>query len=333
MDITEILEQHGLTINTQDHCLCYGLSLDEAAKLPKTTTFIAPWRADFLNMIKNNDHVYPDFSSTEKDQFDRAFLKLGKHKARDINTALLLYERLKKGGQLFIYGHKTIGAASFYKNFSKYFQLEAKINKNHHILFWLTKGETQQALDLLWQPNQKFMNFETAPGVFSHGHIDEASFLLKDTLPKIAFSKTADFGSGWGYLSTQIFKQTSEIDLYEADYEALKLAKGNMNQHLALDNHDPTAVNYFWHDITLEPIIAAYDTIISNPPFHSGTTQNIALGQTFLITAAKALKRGGTLYLVANRHLAYEKTLKCYFSHFQYLQQTNRFKVIEAKKI
>ena len=50
-----------------------------------------------------------------------------------------------------------------------------------------------------------------------------------------------------------------------------------------------------------------------NPPFHDGGTEDQALGQAFIRRAAEALRPGGTLWLVANRHLPYEATLSAAF--------------------
>ena len=69
-----------------------------------------------------------------------------------------------------------------------------------------------------------------------------------------------------------------------------------------------------------------------NPPFHTGKETTSSLGQAFIDKAAKILKPGGDLYLVANNHLPYEFQLKHLFSSFELVKQENGFKVIHATK-
>src|SRR5690606_20172087 len=56
------------------------------------------------------------------------------------------------------------------------------------------------------------------------------------------------------------------------------------------------------------------------------------LGQRFIEVAAQALRPGGRLFLVANRHLPYEATLARAFTGVQVLAQGGGFKVVEALK-
>ena len=51
------------------------------------------------------------------------------------------------------------------------------------------------------------------------------------------------------------------------------------------------------------------DFVVMNPPFHDGGAEDRLLGQTFIRQAAIMLRRGGLLWVVANRHLPYEAVL------------------------
>jgi 16S rRNA (guanine1207-N2)-methyltransferase len=131
----------------------------------------------------------------------------------------------------------------------------------------------------------------------------------------------ADLGAGWGYLSNAALEKApriSRIDLFEADSRALACARKNVAA--------PQAA-FHWHDVTTG-IPETYDHIITNPPFHTGQAKDVDLGRAFLTVAAKSLKRGGTLHLVANRQLPYEAHLESLGLRSRLIAETHGFKVI-----
>lgn len=65
---------------------------------------------------------------------------------------------------------------------------------------------------------------------------------------------------------------------------------------------------FHWHDVT-KGLPECYDVVIMNPPFHIGRDQKAELGLSFLTAASRGLRRGGRLFLVANRRLPYESHL------------------------
>ena len=79
--------------------------------------------------------------------------------------------------------------------------------------------------------------------------------------------------------------------------------------------------------------IGNYDVIISNPPFHAqGAADRPDIGRAFIAAAAEALRPGGRLWMVANRHLPYESVLDARFGTVRIVTQTYGFKIIEAVK-
>ena len=152
--------------------------------------------------------------------------------------------------------------------------------------------------------------------------------MLAEALPADLRGRVADFGAGWGYLSLQVLarcRQVTALDLYEADARALALADDNL-----ADAHLP--VHCHWHDVA-RGVGERFDAIVCNPPFHAlGRGDRPDIGRAFIAAAANALKQGGQLWLVANRHLPYEQALGDGFVQVNTIAQSGGFKIVHAVK-
>lgn len=167
------------------------------------------------------------------------------------------------------------------------------------------------------------------PGVFAWDRLDPGSALLIDALPADLQGRAADLGAGVGALSVELLRRCpgiTALDLFEAEARALALARANV-EALAPD----IPVGYHWHDVP-RGIPGRYDTIVMNPPFHTGRAADPSLGLGFIAAASAALAPGGRLLLVANRHLPYEAALGAGFASVQRLREADGFKVVDARK-
>lgn len=292
---------------------------------------LQPLRPDYLKLQKygfNTCARVPEDLSA-----NGGLLLLGKHKGRNEEWFAQLLHHVKPDGLIAVCGDKRLGVDSFRKWVGSRFEVIDRMSKNHAVVFWLKRPAvlTDVEIDSL-RPSSKLIDdmYETSAGMFSHGEIDKGSALLVPHMNGILFGKVADFGAGWGYLSSQALinsSKTQQIDLYEADYEALEAAKVNLGK-----SETTVPLSYFWHDLTSEKITEIYDTVIMNPPFHEGRITEPGLGQAFIAAAASRLKPGGRLLMVANRQLPYEITLKQLFRNVIQLADGNGFKIIEARK-
>ncbi|MDC7675729.1 class I SAM-dependent methyltransferase [Asticcacaulis machinosus] len=164
--------------------------------------------------------------------------------------------------------------------------------------------------------------FLSRPGLFAWDRIDAGSRRLVETLPPLT-GKGADLGAGFGYLTAEIFARhagVTHISLYEAEQRAVDLARQNLTDR---------SVDVHWHDVT-SGINGEFDFIVSNPPFHIDRADKHDLGKAFIRAAASALKPKGAFYMVANRHLPYEDTLKTAFKVVKILADDGAYKVFEA---
>ncbi len=115
----------------------------------------------------------------------------------------------------------------------------------------------------------------------------------------------------------------SHLDLVDNDRRAVEAARRNVI--------DPKA-QIHWADAQSAPDLSGLDFVVMNPPFHDGGAEDKALGQAFIRRSGQILRKGGVLWLVANRHLPYEGVLSTQFSKVALKAEAGGFKVYEARK-
>ena len=170
--------------------------------------------------------------------------------------------------------------------------------------------------------------FVSRPGLFSWDRIDAGSALLAEHLPRDLAGHGADLGCGYGYLAAEVLARAPEVralDLYEAEARALDLARINLQAGRAVP------LGFLWHDVAAG-LVGSYDFIVTNPPFHHGRADQPEIGRAFITAAAGALRPGGRLFLVANRHLPYEATLATHLRDVHKRDERDGYKVLEGIK-
>lgn len=198
-------------------------------------------------------------------------------------------------------------------------------NINQEKIDLYIKKASQQKIDMNGQ------EFTTQPGIFGWDKIDKGSQLLLENLPSDLKGIGADFGCGYGYLSFEILKNNPKIKkLYalEANHDALSCAQENLRQY-----EGDVDIEYGWVDLKQpQEGIESLDWIVMNPPFHEGKKTDENAGLAFITQAVKVLKKEGVLYMVANAHLPYEKTLEKLFSSVTKTCEEQGYKIFIARK-
>ena len=270
-------------------------------------------------------------------RFDAALCLLTKHKAESLANVARAWAMLEPGGVLVCCGAKDSGAASVEKQLRQALgELEGGLSKSHCRVFWARKtAEAMPALLTGWLAEGEARlvpetGFVSRPGLFGWNKVDEGSRLLAEHMPARLSGAVADLGAGWGYLTTELLRRcpkATRIDLYEAEWLALEAARENVGR---LSPAIPIGFN--WQDVTAPGIPRrSYDRVVTNPPFHAGKATEHDLGRAFILAAAEALRPGGTMLLVANRHLPYEAVIEQKFRGKAVLAESSAFKVIEAR--
>ncbi|MBC2834627.1 class I SAM-dependent methyltransferase [Paragemmobacter straminiformis] len=224
------------------------------------------------------------------------------------------------GGPVTVDGQKTDGIDAVLKDLRARVALSESLSKAHGKLAVFPAGDN--LADWAARPAQ-VDGFTTVPGVFSADGIDPGSAVLAAALPADLKGHVADLGAGWGYLSRVVLSRAGvkSCHLVEAEAEALDCARLNVTDERAA---------FHWADATTWKAPRMLDHIVMNPPFHTGRGADPALGVAFLAAAARNLSPQGVLWLVANRHLPYDRTLTTLFRDVTEIGGSSAYRLTRA---
>lgn len=259
--------------------------------------------------------------------YPAALVQITKSRAGTMSAIAEALGHIPPGGLLMVDGQKDEGIEAIVKQLRLVFEVDGVMSKSHGKLVWLRRPAEMppQVVEWIVAPEPGEHGYLTMPGGFSVDGPDRGSELLVALLPELK-GRVADWGAGWGYIAGEILAEQDTIDsldLIEADHAMLDAAKINID--------DPRAA-FHWADVTRFTPDAPYDAILCNPPFHTGRRADPGLGRAFIQSAARNLASKGRFFMVANRHLPYEDTLKAVFGTGRMLGELEGYKIYEAAK-
>ena len=104
---------------------------------------------------------------------------------------------------------------------------------------------------------------------------------------------------------------------------------------LTLETNFPDASNltHFYHSNCLEQVQHNnVDVVLCNPPFHQQNTITDHIAWQMFNDAKQALRIGGELRIVGNRHLGYHEKLKRIFGGYKQVASNNKFVILSSIK-
>jgi len=227
------------------------------------------------------------------------------------------------GGLVLVDGQKTDGVDAALRDLRGRVAVSAPVVKAHGRIFGFAAGP--ELADWAARPTVIEGGFQTLPGVFSADAPDRGSVLLAAALPDRLAGRVIDLGAGWGFLARAVLARSgvTALDLVEAEAAALDCACANIS--------DPRA-RFHWADaIRFQPDHKA-DAVVCNPPFHTSRAADPALGVAFLQAATRMLAPHGTLWLVANRALPYDRALTALFHEVEPIGGDGAYRLTRAAR-
>ncbi|WP_405560298.1 methyltransferase [Streptomyces canus] len=167
-------------------------------------------------------------------------------------------------------------------------------------------------------------------GVFCADRLDIGTRFFLQHLPKSRGSqRIVDLGCGNGVVGTAMALANPEAEMLFVDesFQAVASAEGTYQA-----NGLPGDAEFRVGDGLAEVPAGSVDLVLNNPPFHSHQATTDATASRMFTGARRALRPGGELWVVGNRHLGYHVKLRKLFGNSELVAGGPKFVVLKAVK-
>ncbi len=255
-------------------------------------------------------------------------------KGREVGRRLIraATRALKVGGRLYIGGANRGGVKSLIDDARAVIgeMNVIKIKAAHRVAV----GVRGEALDLSDEPEftehtatvrDQTWRYASSPGVFAWDRLDDGSRVLIETMQLKPTDTVLDLGCGNGLvgLAASLADRVVSVDASALAVEATRRT---------YEINRVTKAEALISDCGSAVFDRSFEVVVTNPPFHQGVGTEYVVARQFVIDAAHVLKPGGTLWLVANRFLRYEREMADRFADVRVAYEDNRFRVLAAVK-
>ncbi len=163
------------------------------------------------------------------------------------------------------------------------------------------------------------------PGAFADDRLDVGAEALIAGMQVDPGARTLDLGCGTGLVGLAAIRRGAEVHLTDVSARAVASARRTLAA-----NGFPDAPVCLSHGATVFDT-GAFDAVVTNPPFHQGHGIDFDVARLFIRDAARVLRPGGQLYLVANRFLKYGPWIEEHFEDVGVAWEDDRFRVWGGK--
>lgn len=167
-------------------------------------------------------------------------------------------------------------------------------------------------------------------GVFCADRLDIGTRFFLGRLPygRAGGRRVVDLGCGNGVVGTAlaVADPDAEVVFVDESYQAVASAEETYqaNAHGTAEFRVGDGMEGFAPD--------SVDLVLNNPPFHSHQATTDATAGRMFGGARRALRPGGELWVVGNRHLGYHVTLRRIFGNSELVASDAKFVILRAVK-
>ena len=165
---------------------------------------------------------------------------------------------------------------------------------------------------------------------FSRDSLDIGARFFLEHLPKGIKGNIVDLGCGNGIIGlAAALENEAHITFVDESYMAVASARESW---LANGNREDAA-SFTVNNALQDVVQGSVDCVLCNPPFHQQNTVGDYVARGMFLDARNALKPGGELRVVGNRHLDYHIVLKRLFGNCQLVAGNSKFVVLSALRL
>ena len=236
---------------------------------------------------------------------------------------------LENGGEMLIAGKKTSGINRYQSHLKSFAGGTEKLDQQgkQKVYRYTKKGEFEpENIDVETSFKAKVdeieLGFTACEGLFSPKSLDDGSRLLIENIQVEEEDEVLDLACGYGIVGIFLQKlHGSKIFMTDDNRIATHFSRKNAeetNVECKVKNRD--CLDGFPNK--------KFDAIVSNPPTHQGEE----ITDEMFEQSYKALRNGGSLYLVYNQNMRFEEKLSKMFSETETLEKADNYLVLKAIK-
>ncbi|MEV6520932.1 methyltransferase [Longispora sp. NPDC051575] len=165
-------------------------------------------------------------------------------------------------------------------------------------------------------------------GVFSAERLDIGTRFLLQHLPvRSGAEHVVDLGCGNGVvgLAAALGNPAAEVTFVDESFQAVASAEATVRA-----NAPQVKTHFLVRDGLVGQPPASVDLVLNNPPFHVHQATGDATAWRMFTAARAALRPGGELWVVGNRHLGYHVKLRKLFGSCDLVASNPKFVILRA---
>ncbi|SNS84792.1 16S rRNA (guanine1207-N2)-methyltransferase [Streptosporangium subroseum] len=168
-------------------------------------------------------------------------------------------------------------------------------------------------------------------GIFCADRLDIGTrFFLRNMPLSRGPERIVDLGCGNGVIgvAAALANRRAEVLFIDESYQAVASAEATFRA-----NVDTGATAEFLVGDGLSGVPAGtVDLVMNNPPFHTHQATSDAMAWSMFAGSRRALRRGGELWVIGNRHLGYHAKLRRLFGNCEVVTSDAKFVILRAVK-
>ncbi|MET8471965.1 methyltransferase [Streptomyces sp. NPDC006422] len=169
-------------------------------------------------------------------------------------------------------------------------------------------------------------------GVFCAERLDIGTRFLLAHLPRdTGARRIVDLGCGNGVVGTSaaLTHPDAEVLFTDESHQAVASARATYEANAG---ERPGGAEFRVGDGLADTPAGSVDLVLNNPPFHTHQATTDATAYRMFAQARAALRPGGELWVVGNRHLGYHVKLRRLFGNSQLVASNAKFVLLKATK-